>query len=609
MFTWVQGTHVTRLISPEVDLTDMTSVTLSFLHFYDDYSGSGPKLGVATRSGCGDWNVVWEIDPTSKVGPEEVTMTIDNGDLGQADFQFCFYLDGNMYNIDYWYVDDIWVFEPLELDVQLKSINMPTYLAGDTPVEGTVKNIGNTQVTSFDVVWYTDGGEIYATSVSGLLLDFGDTYDFTCDQLFSNPIGEYNLNATVENVNGGTDEDPSNNTKMKEVNIVSHTNYRKVCMEEFTSSTCGPCATLNQQFVPWCNNHADEISLLKYQMNWPGSGDPYYTPEGGVRKDYYGVSGVPAVFVNGEYIGYQFGGIQPAFDNAVLQPGLLDIASTHSLDGSEMSITANVAPFSNFPGHRVYIAVFEYLTTGNVATNGETEFEHVMMKMVPDAEGTTLDMMDREPFSISETVDLSGTNVEEWDDLGVIVFIQNYGTQEIFQSAYSQEDSVYGTDAMLSDLMVNGGSISNFDPEVFEYQIEIPEGTTEIPVVEAVANDDNALAIVIPATEVYGTASVDVFAEDRLTKQTYTINFILGTGMEDSQSNLSVFPNSADEVVYIRGIEASHVNIYNILGSKVYSSEDGTLDKINVSSLERGMYLVEIELPDGKYISKKISIR
>ncbi|MEZ5197672.1 MAG: hypothetical protein R2764_15170 [Bacteroidales bacterium] len=33
------------------------------------------------------------------------------------------------------------------------------------------------------------------------------------------------------------------------------------------------------------------MTLVKYQMNWPGVGDPYYT-EGGAERNYYGVSWV-----------------------------------------------------------------------------------------------------------------------------------------------------------------------------------------------------------------------------------------------------------------------------------------------------------------------------
>ena len=49
-FNWTSSTTVTRLITPEIDLTGLTTVTLMFNHFYDDYTGAGPKAGVDRKS-------------------------------------------------------------------------------------------------------------------------------------------------------------------------------------------------------------------------------------------------------------------------------------------------------------------------------------------------------------------------------------------------------------------------------------------------------------------------------------------------------------------------------------------------------------------------------
>lgn len=89
-FTYVNSTSVTRLITPPMNLTGLTSVRMSFKHFYDDYTGAGPLAGVATRSGGGAWHSVWEINPTGNVGPEQIDLTINNADVGQPDFQVCF---------------------------------------------------------------------------------------------------------------------------------------------------------------------------------------------------------------------------------------------------------------------------------------------------------------------------------------------------------------------------------------------------------------------------------------------------------------------------------------------------------------------------------------
>jgi hypothetical protein len=610
MFTWIQQTSVTHLISPEIDLTGLTSVNLTFRHFYDDFSGAGPLAGVATRSGGGSWNSIWEINPGSNVGPQELTFEIDNGDVGASDFQIAFYLNGNMYNIDYWYIDDVWLYLPLNVDASMSAITTPGYVNGPTEVMGTVKNLGSDQITSLEISWQIDEGDVYTTSFTGLSINFGATYDFTCEDMFELPIGGYDLKVWIVNVNGSPDQDPTNDMLMKPVSVVSYTVPKTPCFEEFTSSTCPPCATFNAQFVPWCEQHADEITLIKYQMNWPGSGDPYYTAEGGVRRNWYGVTWVPWLVGEGAFVNTNIGAVQAKFDEAMAQPGLLDIASTHSLDGTVMSITTNILPFADFTNFKVVINVFEWLTTENATTNGETEFENVMMKMVPDANGTNTDLMDRMPFTIEETVDLNGTFVEEWEDLGVMVIVQDNADKVVFQSAYSLEDMEYATDATLSMLTYDGMEVPGFSPDVFEYTIVLPMGTIEVPAVAAMLNDENGIAIVIPTQELPGATTVDVFAEDRATKNTYTINFEVNTtGIEPEVTKaVSVYPNPTNGKVFISGAENATVEIYNLTGAQVASYTDFSSNVIDLSAMEEGIYFLNIVIDNKTVLNKKISL-
>ena len=65
----------------------------------DHYEGAY-TVGVATRSGGGDWSSVWELVNPTGVPAEEVEISISNGDIGQPDFEICFYFSGNSYNIN-----------------------------------------------------------------------------------------------------------------------------------------------------------------------------------------------------------------------------------------------------------------------------------------------------------------------------------------------------------------------------------------------------------------------------------------------------------------------------------------------------------------------------
>jgi len=245
-FTYINSNTNTRLISPAINLTGVSSVTLMFSHFYDWYAVPAPTLTVATRSGgaSGTWHTVWTITPTGNVGPETQVLTIANSDVGQSDFQFCYYLNGNMYNLDYWYVDNIVLFNPPVLDAALMSINIPAYVAvaSSNLLTGTVKNMGTTNITSFDISYSIDGAPPSVFPITGVNLALGESYDFTDNLLliFYNS-GTYAVKVYVGNVNGSQDSVPANDTITTHVGVVPWVPVKKVYGEEATGTWCGWC--------------------------------------------------------------------------------------------------------------------------------------------------------------------------------------------------------------------------------------------------------------------------------------------------------------------------------------------------------------------------------
>ncbi|GEM_PF-255825 len=81
------------------------------------------------------------------------------------------------------------------------------------------------------------------------------------------------------------------------------------------------------------------------------------------------------------------------------------------------------------------------------------------------------------------------------------------------------------TDATLTELSVNGVPIADFSPETTNYLVELPYGTTAVPVLQATASDPKArTAITLPAV-VPGIAQVTVKAEDPTVTQMYSVHF------------------------------------------------------------------------------------
>ena len=608
-FTYVQQTTTTRLISPMIDLTGFTTVQLSFRHMYDWYSNPAPKVGVATRSHNGAWTSVYEVTPTANIPAQQINIDIASADVGQSEFQICFYLNGNMYNMDYYYLDNILLFKPLNLDASMISLGLtPSYFAEPVQVKGTIMNVGLTTITNAEVQWQLDNGPVYTSELTGFSITTKQTYNFTCADLLNSTIGSHNLKVWVSKVNGTPDDFAGNDSLQKQVNKVCYVVPTKPLLEEFTSSTCAPCAQFNSGFVPWCSTNEAGITLVKYQMNWPSPGDPYYTEEGGVRRDYYGVNAVPDLYCIGGNVATSVPDVQNAFNQANLQIGMMKIAATHTLNGHIITVNASVLPFSNFPNSTVYIVVMEKITHNNHMTNGETSFEHVMMKMIPDAAGTSVDLVDRVPFNITETVDLTGTHVEEWTDLIVGVFVQNAVTKVVYQSVYSDENAVFATEARLASMDMDGNPVTGFSSDIFTYDVILPLGTVTTPSISSLPVDANATVITVPAYELPGTTTIDVFGENLMSHNLYNVNFTLsGVGIKDpKEQSLNIYPNPTKGTIYLSNVNHSRISVFSSNGSLLKTYTDFTGTTIDLKPLSQGVYTLVIDKPDHTVIRKKV---
>ena len=429
-----QFNGMTRLVSPAIDLTGINSVVVSFKHALDNYSGTN-SIGVATSSdGGATWNQGWS-QGYSASNNYSVTQEITTPDMGQASVQFCIFFNGSSYNINDWFFDDILVFTLENLDLNLNSGTLPDFVgSGEIQFGINVMNMGSTDVTSVEATYQVEGfdpvTETFAVNIPSLGIS-----TLTFNTTTSLAPGAYNVDYSINLVNGEEDDVADNNTLSKTVNVALATVDRIPMIEHFTSSTCGPCVSVNNQMMTFSNNNAGRYTYTKYQMSWPAPGDPYYTEEGGVRRTYYSVSAVPYIFLDSDY---NTPVTQTVFDQHADRPAFFDIEGSFNVEGNTINVVVDVMPYVD-ANARVYITVNEKLTRGNVGGNGETEFRHVMMKMLPDAEGSTIDFVANELLRLEFTQDMSSTHVEEMEDLEVAVFIQNYGTKEVYNSHYAYE--------------------------------------------------------------------------------------------------------------------------------------------------------------------------
>ncbi len=215
---------------------------------------------------------------------------------------------------------------------------------------------------------------------------------------------------------------------------------KKPLIEVFTASTCPPCVAGNLAIDGVLANFPGEYTLVKYQMNWPGSGDPYYVEASAVRKDYYAVTGVPHMRTNG-FIPHTPNWYPQSFviaDYEILA-GQTDISITAEASIDESMVVSSHVEIKAHAGYssglRAYIIVVEQNTFNNVGTNGETEFHNVTQGFLSGSEGIELGSLTADQvLTFDLSMDLTGSFTETGNDLSLVVFVQDHATTDVKQS-------------------------------------------------------------------------------------------------------------------------------------------------------------------------------
>lgn len=610
--TWSpQFNGLSRLVTPAVDLTGINSLVFSFKHALDNYTGNN-IIGIATTSDGGTtWNEAWSQGYNTS-NSWTVSQEISTPDMGQANVQFCIFFNGNSYNINDWYFDDIMVFTLENLDLAITSPTLPDFIgSGETAFGINVFNFGATTVTSVEATYEVEGMEPITETFEVEIPSLGsETLIFPTTTLLS--PGTYNVAYSINLVNGQEDDVLDNNTAEKAVFAAIGTAERIPMIEHFSSSTCGPCVSVNTAMLNFCNNNPGRFTYTKYQMNWPGNGDPYYTAEGGTRRDYYGVNAVPQCFLDGEDQGYA-AVQQTVFDQHAERTAFVDIRGSFVVEGNTINIKADIIPFIDADA-RVFVSVNEKETHNNVGGNGETSFHHVFMKMLPDAQGTTVNLVTCEPQHFEFTQDMSGTHVEEMSDLEVSIWVQNYDSKEMFNSRFAYEyteEHPYAVEnlTLIQDEEAEENTmVASWDAPTMGN----PTGYNVYVNNELVAENISDLSYTFAGElgAFYTVAVVALYGDDKTSIKMLTGMENTWSVEEDAASVCKVYPNPANSQVRIEAEnDIESVMVYNMLGALVETvNADSKTVNINLNQYSNGVYFFNIRQSNGVVTNQRVVV-
>ncbi len=583
----VMGTW--RLISPTVNLTGLENLNVSFKHYYAQQMGANLTIGIATSSDNGaHWHTGWSHTYTAS-GRYEVNAQIATEDIGNENVTICiFFSNSDDMNFSELNLDNIAAYVQNDLDIEMQSINVDELQANrNFEVGMRLFNTGADIVTSVEGYYQFNEQEPVNQTFSVNIP--GNTFEDLSFEIPANLIPDtYTLTMGITKVNGMEDNDPSNNSKSKTVSVACATAQRLPLFEHFTSSTCGTCPQLSAQMQTFCNNNPGKYTYVKYQMSWPAPGDPYYTSEGGTRKSYYGVNSVPWLFMDG--VSYEFNPVtQNDFNAHYNTPALVEIKGSYFIDGNTIHITTDLMAFADLNNIRVYVSVNEKTIHNNVGNNGETSFHHVMMKLLPDAQGKTLSLKTGQIERLSFEQNMASTHVEEMDDLEVAVWVQKYNSKQVYNSCflfatanhpYAPENLTLEKNA--TTLTASWDTPSGNTPTGYNIWLNetlVAENANGTSRTFDIVQGEDFYCVQVQAVYGDGITSVKAVATD---SETWSLN-------ETTENTISLYPNPASEIVSLQGMNPVEAQIYNCLGQLVL-----TLDhpkEIHVAQLPNGLYV------------------
>ncbi len=277
-------------------------------------------------------------------------------------------------------------------------------------------------------------------------------------------------------------------------------------VEHFTQASCGPCASQNPALKTTLDNFENgggEYVKISHQVSWPGT-DPMnaaYPAGPDVRRNYYGVSGVPNTCLNGG---------SPGAPNTVVTSGTLATAAAlttpyqitvtqtwQDANTVDVDITVtNTTGSAVSDADKIYITMYEDVVDyGGTApgSNGETIFYNVMRQMYTTTGSTTNaeagSALPTIPGSGSENYSFTISNLPTYlfdkAQVRFAVYVQNDASKEIHQAGKSSYSAIPGiVNVGATSTSVAGAGYCDYS---FTPSIEFTNNDTQTAITEVVA--------------------------------------------------------------------------------------------------------------------------
>ena len=608
-----------RVMTAPVNLSGINEVVVSFSHYLDNQINEY-TLSIATSTDGNDWNTAWS-QTYGETGLYEVEQLISTPDMGNENVYFSIFYEGSSFTMNGWYFDNFQISTQDNLDIELLSVDMTEMLNyGSHNVRFTVQNTGSTTIESVEATFkdFFNNGNI-VTETFEVNIESLEKQELTFTEKAYLAPGTYVMPIEIVSVNGTDDSNDGNNFIEKEINVGMGLTQKIPMIESFSSSTCGYCVEANIMMNEVLEANPGRYTYTKYPVNFPGTGDPYYFNEVAGRAGYYQVSAAPEFYLDGSLQEYNIV-TQEALDESYNTPSFVNIRGTFNVDDNTINITADFMSYIKMENVRAFVSVNEKTTTENASSNGETEFHHIMMKMLDSPTGNVVNINAGEYQRLEFTHDMSSTNVEEMNDLEVALWLQNYETGEIYNSHFAYENSEHAYPVQNLRSAIVGDCIT------LHIDWDAPEEGTPVGYNIYVNGElieenftDNSYSDVTIAGDLYDDKHVHIAEVVAVYENGMTSVAAIAiidndwTNVAETEDvNVMIYPNPAKDVVRLStdNGQQTTVRIYNVMGmlvgTQLATSETNEIE-INVSDYNPGIYFFNIQSEEFN-VTKKIIV-
>ncbi|MEI6577346.1 MAG: T9SS type A sorting domain-containing protein [Bacteroidota bacterium] len=428
--SWEPFNGTEKMVSPPINTTGQTALSLDFTHSIDWNAGSFVLLIETTSDNGITWHKAWSDTVTQSLTAENLNVLFNTPDVGAPNMQFSFTFIGNSLNMNTYFIDALRLYPAVDVDIAAISLNIPEYLQpGDiiTP-SALIKSYGSLDTSYSATLQFMQGTNIVYNSVKTQSIVAGGTQLVNFDS-WTVQEGDFVAHLTLSCPG---DQNVMNNTKSKSFGAYTTVGNRTlVVCEDFTGTWCTYC--------PSAAMGLDELVA----NNWPVAvisyhgGDPYETTEAAARNTFYDITGYPTVVFDGldQVVGGNQGqSMYPSYVPYVQARLAMQVnanVAIFNMDLVDSTLTGNVALQSGSPILNPSLKLLVLITESHIpeAWQNMTELNYVERAIFGGPFGVAVDLSSKH-----DTISFSMTKSQLWNqqNMELVAFLQDTITKQIY---------------------------------------------------------------------------------------------------------------------------------------------------------------------------------